>query len=933
MKKSILVIILCAIGVLSANSQETAGQQKKKKEKKIWLCGGAFDSFTKAKLAAKITLMKADSTVVDTITCQIFNTSSFAIEAPARREKYIFKATLDGYEDTFMDYDMPPLARNTYFEVPKILMKRSGDDAVGAAELDGVTVTGTRVKIAYRGDTIVYNASAFKLPEGSMLDALVKQLPGAELKDNGDIYVNGTKVDYLTLNGKDFFKGKNRVMLDNLPYYTVKDLKVYHKSTEMSQKLGREVERKDYVMDVSLKREYNRGLIANAEAGGGTRERYMSRMFALYFGDHNKLSLYGNANNVNESRKPGEKGEWSPSDMPQGTQNTKQVGLLLHTEDPDEKFKEKLEGQLEWSDGKDITRSSKEVFAAEGNILGGSQSDKRQKNFKLNAKNELELDTKLADISLTLGVDYTNGNFTSYSKDSTYRQYLINQSVQEGRQKYNQLNTSANLFAFKKLPWGDHVKFTAELGYERMKPYESFANSNIRYAASADERRELYGDFRTSGYNYDLSFSYGYNLTSKIILMATVGYLQEWSDKRQSNYRLDWLDDTTPHEIGWLPSTNEALNSVLDRENSNNHRTLKKGVKAELMYQWNLGGGYLQVALPLTFNRERMSYNSAATDTLARRCYTDFNPAVLWLKWGKSHQYFFFDVNTTHPQFASLMPNTNTTNPLRKRLNNPALKPTDTYRLVMTQSYACDSIDLQWRVAGHFNLTRNAWGTRTIYDTATGAYTYIDDNVNGNFTGNLSVGVDGTFDKQKRLRYSFESIAQLNRSVDFGISYDSDNTALSRVNSLLFTEKAELSYSFGDLNMSILGQVGWRRSKGREATFRTLNTTDFSYGATLQYRVPLINMSIGTDIKMFSRRGYFTPEMNTNDLVWNMLLSRSFMTDRLTLKFQAFDILRRLSNKQYVVNAQGRTESWTNCIPRYFMLTAAYKINIMPKGK
>ena len=70
------------------------------------------------------------------------------------------------------------------------------------------------MKLAYRGDTLVFNASAFNVPDGSMLDALIRQMPGAEMKSNGDIYVNGKKIDYLLLNGKDFFKGKNQVMLE-----------------------------------------------------------------------------------------------------------------------------------------------------------------------------------------------------------------------------------------------------------------------------------------------------------------------------------------------------------------------------------------------------------------------------------------------------------------------------------------------------------------------------------------------------------------------------------------------------------------------------------------------------------------------------------------------------------------------------------------------
>ena len=324
-RKCVLFLFLVFATSLLAQeaTNDSIAPANNKKERRLTLHGQVYDSFTKAALKAHMTLMNADSTVVDTTTCWKWtwgtSDSFYQFRIPRRQGRYIIKAQLDGYEDTFVDFNVRYIGRNTEFEVPRHLMKKRADDGIFAEdELEGVTIRGTRVKIAYRGDTIVYNASAFNLPEGSMLDGLIRQLPGAELKDNGDIYVNGVKVDYLTLNGNDFFKGNNKVMLDNLPYYTVQNVEVYHKESEKSQWKGRNVERKDYVMDVKLKREYNRGLLMNAEAGAGSMHRWMARMFALYYTDHTRLSLFGNANNVNENRRPGQQGEWTPANMPQG---------------------------------------------------------------------------------------------------------------------------------------------------------------------------------------------------------------------------------------------------------------------------------------------------------------------------------------------------------------------------------------------------------------------------------------------------------------------------------------------------------------------------------------------------------------------------------------------------------------------------------------
>ena len=214
----------------SANKKEV-NDSTGKKSRTIRLSGRVYDSFTKAALKAHVTLMRSDSSVVDTTTCWMWSwgtsNSYYSFTVPRTPQKYIIKAESDGYHTGYLDYDLKHIARNREMDLPRLLLKKKAEDDIFAeGSLDDVVVTGTKVKIAYRGDTVVYNASAFNLPEGSMLDGLIREMPGAELKDNGDIYVNGRKVDFLTLNGKDFFKGNNKVMLDNLPYYTVQNVEV-----------------------------------------------------------------------------------------------------------------------------------------------------------------------------------------------------------------------------------------------------------------------------------------------------------------------------------------------------------------------------------------------------------------------------------------------------------------------------------------------------------------------------------------------------------------------------------------------------------------------------------------------------------------------------------------------------------------------------------
>lgn len=172
-----------------------------------------------------------------------------------------------------------------------------------------------------------------------MLDALIRQLPGVELKDDGRILVNGRYVENLLLNGEDFFKSKPSVMLENLPAYAVKDVKVYEKDGETSEFLGRKTGDEELVMDVRLKKEYSVGWLANAEGAYGTSERYRARFFSLRSTPHTRFTAFANVNNMNENRQPGDNGEWTPAQLGEGVRSNKNFGVNYMVNEKDGKYK------------------------------------------------------------------------------------------------------------------------------------------------------------------------------------------------------------------------------------------------------------------------------------------------------------------------------------------------------------------------------------------------------------------------------------------------------------------------------------------------------------------------------------------------------------------------------------------------------------------
>ena len=149
--------------------------------------------------------------------------SGYKLKLP-RGGQYKVRFDVEGYSSEFQDLHIPEKQYHKYTRewMQNFKLKKLPKEYT----IDGVTVKATRIKMVVKGDTVEYNADAFNLAEGSMLDKLIEAMPGMELGDDGVITHNGKKVESLLVNGKDFFDGDPKLALENLPAYTVKKVQV-----------------------------------------------------------------------------------------------------------------------------------------------------------------------------------------------------------------------------------------------------------------------------------------------------------------------------------------------------------------------------------------------------------------------------------------------------------------------------------------------------------------------------------------------------------------------------------------------------------------------------------------------------------------------------------------------------------------------------------
>ena len=168
---------------------------------------------------------------------------------------------------------------------------------------------------------------------------------------------------------------------------------------------------------------------------------------------------------------------------------------------------------------------------------------------------------------------------------------------------------------------------------------------------------------------------------------------------------------------------------------------------------------------------------------------------------------------------------------------------------------------------------------------------------------------------------------------------DETESHVNAVNTLTLHDGAYIQYHKTALNIRATGDIRWRHSEGKMYDFKTLNAIDFQYGISARYTTPRLwkssgeGLTLSADGNMYSRRGYGSSELNTDDFVLNASISQPFFKGKLIARIEAFDLLHQLSNTQYTVNAQGRTETWYRSLPHYVMAHLVYHWNKNPKKK
>ncbi len=205
---------------------------------------------------------------------------------------YVLQVSYTGFNEYYQDFKVEEGVSAK--ELPLIILSESN------AILQEVSIEAERIPMGILGDTIDYNAAAFKTRKGASVEDLLKKMPGIEVARDGSIKAQGKDVENVLVDGKEFFSGDPKMATQNLEAEAVDKVQVYDKKSEEAEFTGVDDGQEEKTINLKLKEDYKNGGFGKMALEGGTEETQLAKINYNRFSPSMQASIIGNVNNINQ---------------------------------------------------------------------------------------------------------------------------------------------------------------------------------------------------------------------------------------------------------------------------------------------------------------------------------------------------------------------------------------------------------------------------------------------------------------------------------------------------------------------------------------------------------------------------------------------------------------------------------------------------------
>lgn len=967
MKKAILLLTILLLALpQSGSAQKSNEKEKSKLTGKTSVTGRIIDGSTTEympQVTIQLMELKDTSFVYGTVTD---NEGWFTIKKVPEGE-YLLRYSFMGYST--VDFDFKVLKEDRDRQLGVFKMYESSILLTEAVIEDALPPT------QVVDDTLMFNVSAFRVPEGSVLEELIKRLPGVEVDENGGITVNGRTVSRILVDGQEYFGNDRSMATKNLPVNIIHRIKTYQRKSDLARITGIDDGEEETVMDLEIKPNMRNGWLHNIDGAIGKpvgNNDYGDWIKYLWSGRYTLNRFQANTQfSVNANTQNSGRGN--------GVSYTTQIGVNF-SKNIGEPFPRRrnefplvVGGNVRFngSTSRSISESESETFA----------TDYREATFRSNRSNS------------NSGSGSVNGEFRMEWRPDSSLNIIFRPSFQLSK---NNNNSGSGSVTFNKDPYlaTDMTNILDEYVNLADTLMDSIGvNSQTSSNHSETSNNQISGEFQFNkrfndlGRNFTIRFTFGatrgtndsyshtvqtyYQMHSRDTIMnrynASPTNNSNWSgrimwsepiDSGRGNLQLSYqvqvnnrnqnretyvLPSFGEHYDDWddewyLPDDyKEYRNSTLSRTATNvsrNHTlTLQFRYNGEKS-NFNLGVNFM----PQYTGMDNFQYMGKVIGDTSRVVY-NWSPSLNYrFRWNRQQSIqLTLRTNTSQPSMEDMMDIKDDSNPLNIRKGNPGLLPTLRNSAEANyQNYIQETsktISLRWSVE---NSLRNI-AQRTDYDPQTGVSVTQPQNMKGfwtNWSSSLNLTYNQTIPNTK-WRYnasanaSFRHQESYMRTGRYNPGAGTGGAAvLSTTESISAGENGSVTYRNDWFEATVNGRFSYSHSENNQRQNQNMDTYTFSYGGRANARLPWRNLNLGTDISMQSRRGY-SGTYNRNDLIWNANASFSFLKGNAgTIQIQYYDILNDESNVTRNITTTGRTDTKNNNIHSYIMVHFILRANV-----